>query len=117
EDLNERNLLDSTLLMITSEMGRMPKVGDPRSGGVNGAGRDHWTHCLTDILAGGGIRGGQTYGTSDRFGEYPADNPLTPADVTKTVYHAMGVNNLEAYDAQNRPYNLLVEGEAITSLF
>ncbi|MCA9043614.1 MAG: DUF1501 domain-containing protein [Planctomycetaceae bacterium] len=117
EDLNERSLLDSTLLMITSEMGRMPKVGDPRSGGVNGAGRDHWTHCLTDILAGGGIRGGQTYGTSDRFGEYPADNPLTPADVTKTVYHAMGVNNLEAYDAQNRPYNLLVEGEAITSLF
>ena len=117
EDLNERNLLDSTLLMITSEMGRMPKVGDPRSGGVNGAGRDHWTHCLTDILAGGGIRGGQTYGASDRFGEYPADNPLTPADVTKTVYHAMGVNNLEAYDTQGRPYNLLAEGEAITSLF
>ena len=62
EDLEQRSLLDSTLLMVTSEMGRKPKIGDPRSGGVSGAGRDHWTHCLTDVLAGGGIRGGQKYG-------------------------------------------------------
>ncbi len=74
EDLSNRGLLDSTLLMVTSEMGRKPKIGDPRSGGPSGAGRDHWTHCLTDVLAGGGIRGGQTYGSSDRYGEYPQNN-------------------------------------------
>jgi hypothetical protein len=113
EDLSERSLLDQTLLMVTSEMGRMPKIGDPRSGGVKGAGRDHWTHCLTDLLAGGGIRGGMTYGSSDKLAEYPADKPVTPADVTKTVYHAMGIHDLTAYDTQNRPYNLLEAGEPI----
>ncbi len=117
EDLADRGLLDQTLLMITSEMGRKPKIGDPRSGGVSGAGRDHWTHCLTDVLAGGGIRGGQVYGSSDRFAEYPANNPVTPADVTKTVFRAMGIDNLEAYDKQNRPYNLLAEGAPLETLF
>jgi uncharacterized protein (DUF1501 family) len=117
EDLAARGMLDETLLMITSEMGRKPKIGDPRSGGVNGAGRDHWTHCLTDVLAGGGIRGGQTYGSSDRYAEYPASKPVKPADVTKTVYHALGIDDLEAYDNQRRPFNLLPEGEPMTELF
>lgn len=117
EDLADRGMLDETLLLITSEMGRKPKIGDPRSGGVSGAGRDHWTHCLTDVMAGGGIRGGQTYGASDRFGEYPSDKPVTPADVTKTVYHAMGIHDLQAFDSQNRPYDLLAEGSAMTDLF
>ncbi|MBT4866672.1 MAG: DUF1501 domain-containing protein [Planctomycetaceae bacterium] len=116
-DLEDRSLLDDTLLMITSEMGRKPKIGDPRSGGTSGAGRDHWTHCLTDVLAGGGIRGGQSYGSSDRYGEFPADKPVTPADVTKTVYHAMGIHDLIAYDNQKKPYQLLEDGEALTSLF
>lgn len=117
EDLATRGMLNETLLLVTSEMGRKPKIGDPRSGGVNGAGRDHWTHCLTDVLAGGGIRGGQTYGSSDRYAEYPANKPVTPADVTKTVYHAMGIQNLEAFDNQNRPFNLLADGAALTDLF
>lgn len=116
-DLSARGLLDETLLLVTSEMGRKPKIGDPRSGGVNGAGRDHWTHCLTDVMAGGGLRGGQIYGSSDRLGEYPADKPITPAHVTKTVYHAMGITNLEATDPQGRPYNLLDEGEPLQELF
>lgn len=107
EDLANRGLLEQTLVLVTSEMGRKPKIGDPRSGGVSGAGRDHWTHCLTDVMAGGGVRGGQTYGASDRFGEYPADNRVTPADVTKTVYHAMGIDDLSATDPQGRPYQLL----------
>lgn len=116
EDLADRGLLDETLLFITSEMGRKPKIGDPRSGGVSGAGRDHWTHCLTDVLAGGGIRGGQTYGSSDRYAEFPAAKPVTPADVAKTVYYAMGIRDLEAFDNQNRPYNLLAEGNPIAEL-
>lgn len=117
EDLHDRGLLDSTLLMVTSEMGRKPKIGDPRSGGTTGAGRDHWTHCLTDVLAGGGLKTGFHYGTSDRYGEYPADRPVTPADVAHTVYHAMGIHDLEATDEQGRPYQLLAEGEPILDLF
>jgi uncharacterized protein (DUF1501 family) len=117
EDLAQRSMLDETTVMITSEMGRKPKIGDPRSGGTTGAGRDHWTHCLTDVLAGGGIRGGQTYGATDRFAGYPADRPVTPADVTKTVYHSMGIEDLTATDPQGRPYQLLEEGKPIYDLF
>lgn len=117
EDLAQKQLLEQTLVMVTSEMGRTPKIGDPRSGGINGAGRDHWTHCLTDLLAGGGIRGGQTYGASDRLGEYPKDNPITPADVAHTVYQAMGLSDLQATDEQGRPFSLLDFGQPLYSLF
>ena len=117
EDLAQRNLLDDTLLMVTSEMGRKPKVGDPRSGGRTGAGRDHWTSCMSVVLAGGGIRGGQTYGKTDAHAEYPVDNPVDPADIAKTVYHAMGIENLEATDLQGRPYNLLEHGRPLLPLF
>lgn len=117
EDLADRGLLDQTLLLVTSEMGRKPKIGDPRSAGKSGAGRDHWTHCLSNVMAGGGIQGGQTYGTGDRYGQYPAEKPLTPADIAKTVYHAMGVNNLQATDELGRPYDLLAEGEPLVDLF
>jgi uncharacterized protein (DUF1501 family) len=103
--------------MVTSEMGRKPKIGDPRSGGTSGAGRDHWTHCQSVLFAGGGIRGGQTYGTTDRYAEYPAENPVSPADIAKTVYKAVGVHDLQASDSQGRPYHLLEEGHAIDSLF
>lgn len=116
-DLAQRGLLDQTLVLVTSEMGRKPKIGDPRSGGESGAGRDHWTHCLTDLLAGGGIRGGQTFGSSDRFAEYPADNPVTPGDIAATVYQAMGIDNLEMIDPQGRPYHLLADGRPIAALF
>jgi uncharacterized protein (DUF1501 family) len=117
EDLSQRGLLDSTLVLITSEMGRTPKIGDVRSGGTRGAGRDHWTHCLTNVMAGGGLRGGVTYGSSDRRAEYPADKPVSPAHIAKTVYHAMGIEDLEATDRENRPFNLLSEGEPLTELF
>jgi len=117
EDLADRGLIDETLLLVTSEMGRMPKIGDVRSGGKTGAGRDHWTHCLTNVMAGGGLAGGQTYGSSDRYAAYPADRPVTPADITKTVYHAMGIDDLEATDRQGRPFNLLDEGAPILDLF
>jgi hypothetical protein len=117
EDLHDRGLLDRTLLLVTSEMGRTPKIGDPRSGGPGGAGRDHWTHCMSVLLAGGGIRGGQVYGASDRLGERPASNPVTPADIAKTVYHALGIRDLLARDPQGRPYNLLEEGQPILPLF
>lgn len=117
EDLNARGLLDSTLLLVTSEMGRTPRIGDPRSGGIYGAGRDHWTHCMSVLMAGGGIRGGQAFGSSDRRGEYPADRPVTPAHITHTVYHAMGVEDLEATDAEGRVFPLLEGGRPLVELF
>jgi uncharacterized protein (DUF1501 family) len=117
EDLHQRGLLDSTLVMISSEMGRKPQVGDPRTRGKVGAGRDHWTACMSVVLAGGGIRGGQTYGETDAHAGYPKDNPIGPEDIAKTVYHSMGITNLEAVDLQGRPYNLLEEGRALAPLF
>ncbi len=117
EDLSRRGLLDQTLVMVNSEMGRRPKIGDRRSGGVNGGGRDHWTALQSVVLAGGGIRGGQTYGRSDKNAEYPAENPVGPEDITKTVYHAMGIHDLAAMDAQDRPFNLLEDGRPLTELF
>ncbi len=117
EDLHQRGLLDSTLLLVTSEMGRKPKVGDPRTRGVGGAGRDHWTGCMSVVMAGGGIGGGQTYGKTDSHAEYPAENPVGPEDVAKSVYHAMGIENLEATDLQGRPFNLLEQGRPLLPLF
>ena len=117
EDLAQRGLLDSTLVLVTSEMGRKPKIGDPRTRGKVAAGRDHWTACMSVVMAGGGIRGGQVYGGTDARAEYPADLPIGPEDVAKTVYHAMGIDNLEATDFQGRPYNLLEEGRPLGALF
>ncbi len=68
-------------------------------------------------MAGGGIRGGQIYGSSDRLGEYPADHPVTPADIAKTVYHSMGITDLQAVDMQGRPFHLLEDGKPILPLF
>ena len=116
-DLEERGLLDETLVMVNSEMGRKPKIGDPRSGGVKGAGRDHWTHAMSVLFAGGGVRGGQSYGSSDRVAAYPADRPVAPEDIAKTVYHSMGITDLTATDRQGRPFRLLEEGEPISELF
>jgi hypothetical protein len=103
-----------------SEMGRTPKIGDRRSGGVKSglvnAGRDHWTHCQSIVLAGGGIRGGQAYGTTDKRAEYPAEKPVTPAHIAKTIYQQMGVHELEAKDPDGRVFNLLAEGEALHEL-
>jgi hypothetical protein len=117
EDLHDRGLLEKTLVMVNSEMGRQPKVGDPRSGGVKGAGRDHWTHCMSVLLAGGGVRGGQTYGASDKVAAYPADRPVAPEDVTKTVYYALGIDNLEAVDREGKRFQLLADGRPVKELF
>jgi hypothetical protein len=116
-DLAERGLLDETLVIVSSEMGRKPKIGDPRSGGPGGAGRDHWTSCMSILLAGGGIRGGQVYGSSDRRAEFPANKPVAPEDIAKTVFYAMGINDLTASDRQGRPFNLMEEGQPLLELF
>ncbi|RLS58252.1 MAG: DUF1501 domain-containing protein [Planctomycetota bacterium] len=116
-DLHERGLLDETLVIVSSEMGRRPKIGDPRSGGVSGAGRDHWTSCMSVLLAGGGIQGGQVYGSSDKHAEYPADHPVGPEEIARTVFHAMGIDDLTARDREGRPFPLMDEGRRLYELF
>jgi hypothetical protein len=117
EDLATSGLFDETLVLVTSEMGRKPQLGDRRSGGKAGAGRDHWTACMSVLMAGAGIRGGQEIGATDARAEFPKDRPIDPADVIKTVYHAMGITNLEATDPLGRPYQLLEEGRPLIEIF
>lgn len=111
EDLEDRGLLDETLVVVCAEMGRTPRIGDPRTGGKGPPGRDHWIHCQTAVLAGGGIAGGQVYGSSDKVAAYPSDRPVYPEHLAATIYRAFGIDNAHAFRSRdNRPLNLLDEG-------
>jgi arylsulfatase A-like enzyme len=105
DDLSERGLLDETLVVWTGEFGRTPRVGQRNSDAGAGAdGRDHWPNCFTTVLAGGGTRGGQVYGASDRHAAYPSANPVAPVDLFATIYHLLGLpEHLELHDQQGRP--------------
>jgi hypothetical protein len=117
DDLNQRGLLEETLVAVTSEMGRRPRIGDPRSGGAGGAGRDHWTSAQSVLFAGGGICGGQVFGSTDRRAEFPNDNPVGPEHIARTIFHAMGIDDLHAVDREGRPFHLMDDGRALTELF
>jgi hypothetical protein len=82
--LDERGQLDSTLVVATGEFGRTPKLNS------NG-GRDHWAGCWTALVAGGGVKGGQVIGRSDRTGTEPADRPVSPQELVASIFHALGV--------------------------
>lgn len=98
EDLDERGLLDETLVAWTGEFGRTPKIN-------NNAGRDHWGNVYSTVLAGGGIRGGQAYGTSDKMGAEPKDHPVHVTDFVATIYHALGyAPGTLVYDVGGRPH-------------
>jgi hypothetical protein len=82
--LHDRELLERTLVVGLGEFGRTPKINPD-------GGRDHWPHCFSVLLAGGGIRGGQVHGSSNRIGAEPRDNPVTPAMITATIRKAIGL--------------------------
>jgi hypothetical protein len=110
EDLGERGLLGETLVVVMGEMGRTPKINKT-------AGRDHWGACQSVLLAGGGVRGGQVYGASDRHAAYVKENPVRPEDLLATVYHAFGLPaDAEVRDREGRPLRIS-EGKAVTALF
>jgi arylsulfatase A-like enzyme len=118
DDLHERGLLDSTLVVWTGEMGRTPRVGQAVVGGAGAGrdGRDHWGKVFTSVLAGGGIHGGAVHGSSDRFAAEPATNPTAPADLAATIYRCLGVNpRLEIRDRLGRPVTLC-DGQAIEAI-
>jgi len=97
EDLEQRGLLDTTLVIWMGEFGRTPKINGNQS-------RDHWPQCYTTLLAGGGVKRGFVYGESDKHGAYPASNPVKPDDLAATVYHLLGIHHeTEVHDAEGRP--------------
>jgi hypothetical protein len=110
DDLHQRGLLDETLVVLTGEFGRTPRINREN-------GRDHWGACYTTILAGGGIRSGQVYGASDKDAAYPSANPVAPEDVLATIYDALGIPLTgEIHDTLGRPFHVCA-GRPLTMLY
>src|SRR5262249_30598835 len=110
EDLRDRGLLDETLVIMMGEFGRTPRFNKD-------GGRDHWPACFSAVLAGGGVRGGQVYGASDAVAAYPTANPVSPQDLTATLYSRCGIDpHTTLYDLQHRPF-ALVDGQPVEALF
>ncbi len=110
--LAQRGLLESTAVYVTGEFGRTPKINTQR------VGRDHYPRAMFMLMAGGGIKGGTTYGASDRRGAYPKTSPVTASDIIATIYHGLGIPaDMELRDKQDRPLVLVPEGSAIRELF
>lgn len=111
EDLEQRGLLDETLIVWVGEFGRKPIISK------NNAGREHWPFCYSGLLAGGGIRGGSVYGASDAHGSHPALNAVTPLDFAATIYEALGINPHQTTpDPLGRPIPIS-GGNSISELF
>lgn len=117
-DLADRGLLETTLVVAVGEFGRSPKIGAPTTDNVGPGGRDHWPECYSALIAGGGVRAGQVYGESDRYGAYPKTDRVHPYNLIATIYHAVGVDHsLEYKDTLARPRRLVQNGGPIIGLF
>lgn len=109
-DLDGRGLLDSTLVVITTEFGRTPRINPL-------AGRDHWPNAFSVVMAGGGIKGGQIVGATDKQGAAVADRPITPEDLTATILHKLGINPATVLKTPlGRPVPLAAGGKVISEL-
>jgi Protein of unknown function (DUF1501) len=110
EDLSERGLLQDTLVVAMGEFGRTPKLNTR-------GGRDHWPRVFSAVLAGGGVRGGQVIGASDRVGESPVERPVTPADLARSIYTILGVDpDHELQTPDGRPVPVNQGGQLIPGL-
>jgi len=111
-DLDDRRLLDETLVVMMGEMGRTPKINKRGSGG-----RDHWPDVYSVLMAGGGLKRGQILGSSSRNGEKPGDRPVHVQEVLATLYHQLGIDpELRIRDEQNRPVPILPEANPVGEL-
>lgn len=109
-DLQDRGLLESTLIVATGEFGRTPQIN-------GSAGRDHWPDCYSVALAGGGVQGGAVHGASDAIGAYPDKDPATPADLAATIYWRFGFDPKQhIVDRTGRPWHV-TDGEPLKHLF
>jgi hypothetical protein len=116
DDLHQRGLLESTLIVMAGEFGRTPKISHlPQFYKLPG--RDHWGAVQTTFFAGGGIHGGMVVGSSDKIGAFPASNPKTPENLGATIYRALGLPETVAWhDQSGRPHQVY-NGPPITELF
>lgn len=106
EDLDQSGLLDETLVVVMSDMGRTPQVNA-------NAGRDHWTYCYSVLFAGAGIRGGTVHGASDANAAYVKDRPVSTSDICATIYHLLGIDpDMKVYD-NDRPIAIAHGGQPI----
>lgn len=111
EDLEERGMLEETLVVWVGEFGRKPQIT------ANNSGREHWPYCYSGLLAGGGINGGMTYGSSDAQGAYPNSNPVTPMDFGTTIVDALGIPAGGVLnDREGRPHPI-TSGKIIETVF
>lgn len=109
-DLDDRGLLDSTLVMVSSEFGRTPKINKT-------AGRDHWPKVFSTMLAGGGVKRGSVYGLSDSLAAEPEENPVSPEDLAATIYNQLGINSdKELMAPGGRPIEIVDGGKVIKEL-
>jgi hypothetical protein len=109
-DLDRRGLLDTTLVVVNSEFGRTPRVNA-------GGGRDHWPRVFSIVLAGGGIKRGQVYGSSDALAGEPAHSPLGVEDYAHTVYHLLGIDaRTDLMSPGNRPQAIVTNGQLAKGL-
>jgi hypothetical protein len=117
-DLDDRQLLDETLVVCIGEFGRSPRKGLSTSGNDNDAdSRDHWPYCFTALVAGAGVRRGSVYGKSDETGSAPIENPVHPTDLLATIYHAVGLDpHTMIYNHLNQPREM-VKGQPVLDLF
>jgi uncharacterized protein (DUF1501 family) len=114
DDLRDRGMLDSTLIVMAGEFGRTPRISTLP--GVRLPGRDHWGAVQTVFFAGGGVQGGTVVGSSDRNGGYPATSPQTPENMAATIYEALGIPRTAAWrDVADRPH-FIYHGDPITGL-
>jgi len=121
EDLDDRGLLDTTLVVLCGEFGRTPKMNDGGNGGAAGSkgtpGRDHWGDAMFCLLGGGGVKGGQVVGATDRLGQRPRERAVTPSNIHATIYHVLGIDpRLQLLDPTGRPVNVLDDPEPISEL-
>ena len=117
-DLDERGLLEETLVIAIGEFGRSPQRGVSTSGNSNtDDGRDHWPYCYTCVVAGAGTKRGFVLGRSDATGSAPLEDPVHPIELLATIYHAVGINpHTIVYNHLNQPREL-VKAEVVTNLF
>lgn len=110
EDLQQRGLWDTTLVMVNGDMGRTPRINANR-------GRDHWPQCGFCLFAGGGVKNGYVHGRSDRTGAYPLEHPVIPGDLCATVYHLLGLDpHMAVPDQTGRPQPVAHGGEPIRGI-
>ncbi len=112
-DLDDRGLLETTLVITAGEFGRTPKINSQK----RGPGRDHWGRCFSLTLGGGGVKTGRVIGASDKVGGVPTDRPVAVADFVATVYHALGLDAKAEFMALGRPMKMLPEGSPVKELF